>query len=63
MGVKAKESLQSSRSSVAMLINASPEEIYFTSGGSESINLALKGICMKLWKNNSTRKKILISSM
>lgn len=43
-GLEAKEALEESRSKVAALIGAQPEEIVFTSGGTESDNLALKGI-------------------
>lgn len=43
-GQKAKDALEKARSQVADLINARPEEIYFTSCGSESNNLAIKGI-------------------
>lgn len=39
----AKMALQSARETIAACINASPEEIYFTSGGTESDNWALKG--------------------
>jgi cysteine desulfurase len=42
-GREAKVALEESREKVAKLINASPQEIYFTSGGTESDNLALKG--------------------
>lgn len=39
----AKKALQTARETIAACINASPEEIYFTSGGTESDNWALKG--------------------
>lgn len=42
-GVKAKQLLEQSRKKVAKFINAEPEEIIFTSSGSESNNLAIKG--------------------
>lgn len=41
-GRKAKELLESSRKTIAKALNASPEEIVFTSGGTESNNFALK---------------------
>ena len=44
MGLEAKEILNNSRNKVAKILNCKPEEIIFTSGGTESINLALKGI-------------------
>ena len=43
-GLEAKEALEESRAKVATLLGAQPEEIIFTSGGTESDNLALKGI-------------------
>ena len=43
-GLEAKEALEESREKVAALLGAQPEEIIFTSGGTESDNLALKGI-------------------
>ncbi|MBU1120696.1 cysteine desulfurase NifS [Candidatus Micrarchaeota archaeon] len=43
-GLEAREELEKARESIAKKINANPEEIVFTSGGSESDNLALKGI-------------------
>ena len=43
-GKLAKEGIELARIRVAKVINAKPEEIYFTSGGSESDNLAIKGI-------------------
>lgn len=43
----AKEALQWARSTVAQCIHALPEEIFFTSGGSESDNWAIKGLLDK----------------
>jgi cysteine desulfurase len=44
LGQEAKEAMENARKQVASVINASPEEIIFTSGGTEADNLALKGI-------------------
>lgn len=38
-----KKTLQEAREQIAACINAEPEEIYFTSGGTESDNWAIKG--------------------
>jgi len=46
-GRKAREALEESRERVSHLLNADPEEIVFTSGGTESDNLALRGIARK----------------
>ncbi len=43
-GMEAKISLENTRERLATLVNAKPEEIIFTSGGSESDNLALRGV-------------------
>jgi len=42
-GVEAAEALEKSRETIAAAINAEPSEIVFTSGGSESDNLAITG--------------------
>ena len=47
-GRDAKRALEEARSVIADMINAEPEEIYFTSGGSESDNLAIKGLALGL---------------
>jgi cysteine desulfurase len=41
---EARQAMEEAREKVAGLINAKPKEIIFTSGGTESDNLALKGI-------------------
>jgi cysteine desulfurase len=43
LGLKARLALDEARSRVAQLVNAKPHEIIFTSGGTESNNLALLG--------------------
>lgn len=50
IGRESKKALELARQRVADAINAKPEEIIFTSGGSESDNLAIKGIAFKLAK-------------
>ncbi|MEK6833303.1 MAG: cysteine desulfurase family protein, partial [Nanoarchaeota archaeon] len=44
VGIRAKKVLEESRKVVANSIKANPNEIIFTSGGTESNNLALKGL-------------------
>ncbi len=47
-GIDSRNAVELARSQVAALIGASPEEIIFTSGGSESDNHALKGAAFAL---------------
>ncbi len=44
-GQEARERVEEARSQVAELINADPYQIVWTSGATESINLAIKGRC------------------
>lgn len=43
-GRDARKALEESRRQVASVLNCKPQEIYFTSGGSESDNWAIKGV-------------------
>lgn len=45
LGRRAKRAIEESRRKVAYAINCKPNEVYFTSCGSESDNLAIKGFC------------------
>jgi cysteine desulfurase len=47
-GQQAKAALDQARSSVAALIGAEPSEVVFTSGGTESDNMALRGVAEAL---------------
>lgn len=47
-GVDAKKAIEKARAQVASLINASADEIVFTSGGTEANNFALKGMAFAL---------------
>ena len=46
IGRNNKRIIERARKKVAEILNANPNEIYFTSGGSESDNMALKGIAL-----------------
>jgi cysteine desulfurase len=48
LGREARIAMESARKKVASLIGANPEEIYFTSGGTESDNMAIKGTVNRL---------------
>lgn len=43
-GWQAREAVEEAREQVAELVGASPKQLFFTSGATESINLALKGL-------------------
>lgn len=45
-GSQAKQAIEKARKQVAQMINAHPDEIVFTSGGTESNNYAIKGIAL-----------------
>jgi len=67
-GAAAKQALDQSRQQVAELVNARPEEIVFTATGSESNNLALKGLAVaraeRLKGSNEGRgRHILVSAV
>ncbi|MEW6771138.1 MAG: cysteine desulfurase family protein [Bacillota bacterium] len=59
-GEKARGALDRARTQVADLIGAMPDEIIFTSCGTEANNFALKGIA---WANESRGKHIIISAV
>lgn len=59
-GKVAKIALEEAREKVAKLFNCSPYEIYFTSGGTESDNLAIKGVA---FANKKKGKHIITSSV
>ncbi len=44
----AKSALDTARAQVAKVLNCSPDEVYFTGGGSEADNWAIKGIAFKM---------------
>lgn len=56
-GWTAQDAVENARIQVANLINAEPKEIVFTSGATESNNLAIKG----LFENNYPNKKHIIT--
>src|SRR3972149_6235057 len=45
-GQQAEAAVDSARESVAAVLNCDPDEIIFTSGGTESDNLALRGAAL-----------------
>jgi len=45
-GIQSQKAVQKARGQVALLLNCKPEEIIFTSGGTESNNFAIKGAAL-----------------
>ena len=45
-GIQAKLAVETARKRVAEMLNCHPDEIIFTSGGTESNNFAIKGIAL-----------------
>jgi cysteine desulfurase len=59
-GQSAEAALETARQTLADLLNAQPEEIVFTSGGTESDNLALRGAALAA-RDTRSAKHILVS--
>ena len=59
-GQDAKKALEESRRTVAEIIGAAPKEIYFTSGGTEADNMALKGV---MYAHRDRGKHLITSSI
>lgn len=60
-GRDAFDAVEKAREQVAELINAKPDEIIFTSGGSESDNMAIKGIASKNKEKGKSDKNHIIT--
>lgn len=58
LGQNADEAIQEARQTIAQVLQCEPEEIIFTSGGTESANLAIQGLL-----NASEKKHIIVSSI
>lgn len=60
-GWKAEESVEIAREQIASLINADPKEIFFTSGATESNNIAIKGVA-NFYKNSGKNHVITVAT-
>lgn len=60
LGVKAKKAVESARKSIAEILFTQPDTIYFTSGGTESNNLAIVG---STWINEKKGKHIITTKI
>ncbi len=61
MGIEAKEGLEQAREGIASGLGADPGEIVFTSGSTESSNMALKGVALALKEKKG--KHIIVSKI
>ena len=60
-GIEAREALDEARGTLSKALNANPEEFIFTSGSTESSNMALKGVALALGKKKG--KHIIVSKI
>lgn len=62
-GVLAHKKLEEARGTVATILEVLKDEVFFTSGGTESNNLAIKGIINNFLKNFSKKPHVISSSI
>lgn len=62
-GQEARGAVEKARIQVANFLNCQPEEIIFTSGATESNNLAIKGIVDKYWDKFNKKPHIITSQI
>ena len=60
VGRRARAALDEAREQIASRLNADPRELVFTSGGTEAINLAVKGAA---WAGKSTGNRIITTAV
>lgn len=61
-GVAARAAVVRARAEVAALIGARPEEVVFTSGGTESTNSAIKGLALQAMRDPAGRRRRIVVS-
>jgi cysteine desulfurase len=62
-GRAARRVVEESREAIATSLNARPGEVVFTSGGTESDNLAVKGIYWSRREDNARRRRVLSTAI
>lgn len=63
LGVLAKKKLENARAEVAEVLGARPSEIIFTSGGTESNNLAIQGVVFALARQGKALPHIITTNI
>lgn len=59
LGQKARQTVEDARDQLAQAIGCHRSEVLFTSGGTESNNIAIKGLYLETFKRDSTRNVII----
>ncbi|GAA3693644.1 cysteine desulfurase family protein [Gordonia hankookensis] len=59
----ARRRLEEARESIASSVGARPSEVIFTGGGTESDNLAVKGIYAARRRDNPERRRVIVSAV
>jgi cysteine desulfurase len=62
-GRAARRVVEESRESIAAAVNARPSEVVFTSGGTESDNLAVKGLFWARHRADARRVRVLVTAI
>lgn len=62
-GARASAILEKAREDVASLVGADAQELIFTSGATESDNLAIRGVALRALQSGSSRRKIVVSAI
>lgn len=63
MGQRAEAAVEAARAQVAALLNADPREIVFTSGATESSNIAIKGVAHHARATGTERRRIVTTAI
>ncbi len=63
MGQEAKKALEDSRKTIAKALGAKADGVYFTSGGTEANNFALKGLFWQQLKNKTGKNHIITTKI
>ncbi|MCW2495001.1 cysteine desulfurase family protein [Jatrophihabitans sp.] len=62
-GRRARRSIEESREQLAATVGARPSEVIFTAGGTESDNLAVKGLYWARRNADARRRRVIVSSV